>query len=82
MAVQGGLQGLLSGGGARRRLVGRVDQPTATAAPSGEQSAEASTGDRFTKSTQGVLGSLGPVGQALAAGHGHGQLRRREGHRR
>src|SRR3546814_1199850 len=37
---------------------------------SGEQSAEASTGDRFNKSTQGVLGSFGPVGQALSTGMG------------
>ena len=36
----------------------------------GEQSAEASTGDRFNKSTQGFLGSFGPVGQAMSTGMG------------
>ena len=36
----------------------------------GESSAESSTGDRFTKSTQGVLGRLGPVGGGVAAGLG------------
>ena len=65
MAIQGGLQGLLSGGGSAA-----ASTTDGNGRSSGEQSAEASTGDRFNKSTQGVLGSFGPVGQAFAAGLG------------
>jgi hypothetical protein len=69
MAIQGGLQGLLSGGGA-----GGGSSAASAMDPGGrsggEQSAEASTGDRFNKSTQGLLGSLGPVGQAMSTGIG------------
>ncbi|TWG99976.1 hypothetical protein L615_002300000140 [Nocardioides sp. J9] len=67
MAIQGGLQGMLSGGGAGGSAASTTD---GNGRSSGEQSAEASTGDRFNKSTQGVLGSFGPVGQAFAAGLG------------
>ena len=68
MAIQG-LQGLLSGGGAGGGS-SAASTTDGNGRSSGEQSAEASTGDRFNKSTQGVLGSLGPVGQAMSTGHG------------
>ena len=68
MAIQGGLQGLLGGGaGGGSSAASTTD---ANGRSSGEQSAEASTGDRFNKSTQGLLGSFGPVGQALSTGMG------------
>jgi type IV secretion system protein TrbL len=73
MAIQGGLHGLLSGGGAGGGTSGGSAAASTTdgnGRSSGEQSAESSTGDRFNKSTQGVLGSFGPVGQAFAAGLG------------
>ena len=69
MAIQGGLQGLLSGGGTGGGSAA-ASTTDGNGRSSGEQSAEASTGDRFNKSTQGVLGSFGPVGQAFAAGLG------------
>ncbi len=69
MAIQGGLQGLLSGGGAGGGSLA-ASTTDANGRSSGEQSAEASTGDRFSKSTQGALGSFGPVGQALSTGMG------------
>ena len=69
MAIQGGLQGLLNGGGAGGGS-SAASTTDGNGRSSGEQSAEASTGDRFNKSTQGVLGSFGPVGQAFAAGLG------------
>ncbi|MEV5003843.1 type IV secretion system protein [Nocardioides sp. LML1-1-1.1] len=68
MAIQGGLQGLLGGGaGGGSSAASTTD---ANGRSSGEQSAEASTGDRFNKSTQGFLGSFGGIGQALSAGMG------------
>jgi type IV secretion system protein TrbL len=70
MAIQGGLQGLLSGGGGAGGGSAAASTTDGNGRSSGEQSAEASTGDRFSKSTQGVLGSFGPVGQAFAAGLG------------
>lgn len=69
MAIQGGLQGLLGGGGAGGGS-SAASTTDANGRSSGEQSAEASTGDRFSKSTQGALGSFGPVGQALSTGMG------------
>jgi type IV secretion system protein TrbL len=69
MAIQGGLHGLLSGGGAGGGS-SAASTTDGNGRSSGEQGAEASTGDRFNKSTQGVLGSFGPVGQAFAAGLG------------
>lgn len=69
MAIQGGLQSLLSGGGAGGGS-SAASTTDGNGRSSGEQSAEASTGDRFNKSTQGVLGSFGPVGQALSTGMG------------
>ncbi|UUW88676.1 type IV secretion system protein [Pimelobacter simplex] len=69
MAIQGGLQGLLGGGGAGGGSWA-ASTTDANGRSSGEQSAEASTGDRFSKSTQGALGSFGPVGQALSTGMG------------
>ncbi|KQZ72455.1 type IV secretion system protein [Nocardioides sp. Root151] len=68
MAIQGGLQGLLGGGGGGGSSA--ASSTDGNGRSSGEQSAEASTGDRFNKSTQGFLGSFGGVGQALAAGMG------------
>lgn len=69
MAIQGGLQGLLGGGGAGGGS-SAASTTDANGRSSGEQSAEASTGDRFSKSTAGALGSFGPVGQALSTGMG------------
>ena len=66
MAIQGGLQGLLSGGGASGGGSSAASATDPSGRSGGEQSAEASTGDRFNKSTQGFLGSFGGVGQALA----------------
>jgi hypothetical protein len=70
MAIQGGLQGLLSGSGGAGGGSSAASTTDANGRSSGEQSAEASTGDRFSKSTQGALGSFGPVGQALSTGMG------------
>jgi type IV secretion system protein TrbL len=69
MAAQGGLHGLLSGGtsGGGSSAASTADS---SGRSSGEQSAETSTGDRFNKSTQGVLSNLGPVGQAVSTGLG------------
>ncbi len=69
MAIQGGLQGLLGGGtsGGGSSAASAMDP---SGRSGGEQSAEASTGDRFNKSTQGFLGSFGPVGQAMSTGMG------------
>ena len=69
MAIQGGLQGLLGGGGASGGS-SAASTTDGNGRSSGEQNAEASTGDRFNKSTQGFLGSFGGAGQALAAGLG------------
>jgi len=70
MAIQGGIQGLLSGGGASGGGSSAASAADASGRSAGEQSAEASTGDRFNKSTQGFLGSFGAVGQAMSAGAG------------
>lgn len=68
MALQGGLQGLLSGGaGGGSSTASTADSSGHSA---GEKSAESSTGDRFNRSTQGFLGNLGPVGQAMSTGLG------------
>jgi hypothetical protein len=71
MGAAGGLQGLLTGGGsttdAGSNAAATSDENGRSA---GESGAESSTGDRFTKSTQGVLGALGPVGAGVAAGMG------------
>ena len=71
MGAVGGLQGLLSGGGS---AAGGGSNAASTSddngRSAGESSAESSTGDRFTKSTQGVLAALGPVGAGVAAGMG------------
>lgn len=70
MAAAGGVQGLLTG-----RASAGADGSTAASADgtgrsSGEQGAEEATGARFAKATQGAAGTLGPVGQAAAAGIG------------
>ena len=72
MGAVGGLQGLFSGSGGG---MGRGGSDAASSSDdngrsAGESSAESSTGDRFTKSTQGVLGHLGPAGSGVAAGLG------------
>lgn len=71
MGAAGGLQGLLSGGGS---ATGGGSDAASTSddnfRSAGESGAESSTGDRFTKSTQGVMGRLGAAGPALAAGMG------------
>ena len=80
MAVQGGLQGLLTGRGSTQAAGGAGGTtPAATAdangRSAGEQGAEESTGSRFNSTsfngaTQGMLGKLGPVGSGLATGVG------------
>lgn len=72
MAMQGGIQGLLSGSGGGSGSGGSAAASSADSSgrSAGEKSAEGSTGDRFSKSTQGALGSFGPAGQAVAAGIG------------
>ena len=68
LAIQGGVQGLLGGGGGGGSSA--ASKSDANGRSGGEQGAESSTGDRFGKSTQGLLGGLGPAGQALATGLG------------
>jgi len=69
LAIQGGVQGLLGGvgGGGGSSAASQSDT---NGRSTGEQGAESATGDRFGKSTQGLLGGLGPAGQALAPGLG------------
>ena len=71
MGAVGGVQGLLSGGGS---AAGGGSNAASTSddngRSAGESSAESSTGDRFTKSTQGLLGALGPVAAGMGAGMG------------
>lgn len=74
MSAVGGVQGLLSGGGAGGGA-GAGGSSAASSADSngrssGEQSAEDATGDRFSKAAGGVMSMLGPVGAAAAAGMG------------
>ncbi len=69
LAIQGGVQGLLGGGGGGGGS-SAASKSDANGRSGGEQGAESSTGDRFGKSTQGLLGGLGPAGQALATGLG------------
>ena len=72
MALQGGLQGLLSGGGGGGGGGGSTAASSADAngRSAGEQGAEDSTSSRFSGASQGMLGKLGGVGQGLAAGLG------------
>ena len=75
MGAVGGLQGLFSGGGrGGGGAVGGGSNAASTSDESGrsagESSSESSTGDRFSKSTQSVLGRLGPAGGGVAAGLG------------
>lgn len=72
MSAVGGVQGLLSGGGAGGGAGGSSAASSAdgNGRSSGEQSAEDATGDRFSKAAGGVMGKLGPVGAAAAAGIG------------
>lgn len=72
LAAQGGLQGLFSG----RPSAGTSDAASASDSggqSGGEAATEAATNDRFTKSAGGLLGAMGPVGQAAAAGWGIAQ---------
>lgn len=68
MSAVGGVQGLLSGGGAGGSSA--ASSADGNGRSSGEQSAEDATGDRFSKAAGGVMGKLGPVGAAAAAGIG------------
>lgn len=72
MSAAGGVQGLLSGGGAGGGAGGSSAASSAdgNGRSSGEQSAEDATGDRFSKAAGGVAGMLGPVGAGVAAGIG------------
>ena len=81
MSAVGGVQGLLSGGGAGGGAGGSTTAASAdgNGRSSGEQSAEDATGDRFNKSARGLMGKLGPMGQAAAAGIGDGHQGRRHG---
>ncbi len=72
LAAQGGVQGLFNGQPA-------AGTSTAAAASDsggqsgGEAATEAATNDRFAKSAGGLLGAMGAVGQAAAAGWGMAQ---------
>ena len=70
MAVQGGIQGLLSGSGGSGGGSSAASSADSSGRSAGEQNAEGSTGDRFSQSAQGFLGSLGAGGQAMAKGMG------------
>lgn len=70
IAVQGGIQGLLSGSGGAGGGSSAASSADPSGRSAGEQNAESSTGDRFNQSAQGVLGSLGAGGQAMAKGMG------------
>jgi type IV secretion system protein TrbL len=72
LAMQGGIQGLLTGGSAGGGGGGSTAATTADSngRSAGEQGAEDSTSSRFNGATQGFLGSLGVAGQGLAAGMG------------
>ena len=74
MSAVGGVQGLLSGGGAGGGAgaggFSAASSADSNGRSSGEQSAEDATGDRFSKAAGGVMSMLGPVGAAAAAGMG------------
>lgn len=68
LALQGGLQNLLGGGSGGGSSAASKSDGNGQAA--GESSAEGTTGDRFSKSTQGMLSNLPAIGQAASAGLG------------
>lgn len=74
MALQGGLQGLLTGSSSSGAAGAGGTTSAASADTSGrsagELGAEESTGSRFNGATQSMVGMLGPVGAGLAAGLG------------
>lgn len=69
MAAVGGVQGLLGGAGGSGSSTA-ASATDANGRSGGEQSADEATGARFNKSAQGVLGNLGPAGQAMSKGLG------------
>ncbi|KRB75048.1 hypothetical protein ASE01_16915 [Nocardioides sp. Root190] len=69
MAAVGGVQGLLGGAGGSSSSTA-ASATDANGRSGGEQSADEATGARFNKSAQGVLGNLGPAGQAMSKGLG------------
>lgn len=76
MALQGGLQGLLTGHSSSQDTGGTsAASADSNGRSSGEQGAEESTGSRFSSTgfngaAQGMVGKLGAVGSGLAAGLG------------
>jgi hypothetical protein len=68
LALQGGVQGLLSGTGGGGSTAAASSDDNGRSA--GEQSAEDSTSSRFNDSTKKTVGGFGAAGQALAAGLG------------
>lgn len=69
MAIQGGVQGLLSGRSGSAGSTTASDSD-ANGRSVGEQGAEESTSSRFSGAVQGKLGTLGGIGQGVAAGLG------------
>lgn len=67
MAAVGGAQGLLSGAGSGGGSTA-ASSTDSHGRSSGEQSAEGATGDRFTQSAQGLVGSFGAPGAAMSKG--------------
>ncbi|EAP98672.1 hypothetical protein JNB_00850 [Janibacter sp. HTCC2649] len=72
MAAQGGLQGLLPGGSASASsgTSGAASSTDANGRSAGEDASADATTSRFATSAGGLLGALGPVGQAAATGVG------------
>ncbi len=68
LAAQGGLQGLLRGGG--QETSNAASSSDASGRSQGEASTEAATNERFAKSAGGLMGALGAAGQVAATGLG------------
>jgi hypothetical protein len=68
LAAQGGLQGLLRGGG--EETSNAASSSDASGRSQGEASTEAATNERFAKSAGGLMGALGAAGQVAATGLG------------
>ncbi|HPE12005.1 MAG TPA: hypothetical protein PL091_05860 [Actinomycetota bacterium] len=68
LAAQGGLQGLLRGGG--EDTSNAASSSDSSGRSQGEASTEAATNERFAKSAGGLMGALGVAGQVAATGLG------------
>jgi len=70
LAAQGGLQGLLGGMSGPGESSGAAASTDENGRSQGESAGEDSTSNRFTNAAGGLLGGLGAVGSAAAAGLG------------